>query len=319
MDNEFYFTVIKNAAIVQKTMAKHNISIKKMFSLLKIDNIHNLIHDSKYAKLVSDKIKNDNSLYSYCNTILSICKYANIDKNNYIHWKILFDKVQNTIKTNILNNIPDKKAIKTSHITWETILDVVNTLDFTIEKNILIAMYTLIPPRRQEDYHLLKVYNNDIVPELTHNHIHLSPPNNKPYLFITNSKNTKTMGNYFTDDLPIKLIEIIKNSIIKTPREYLFRNKYGTPFATINCFTQANNTHLKNIFKSREFSVNTFRHKFSTWFNSQNNLTLLDRKKISNAMGHSIIENMMYSHHNASESDVYVNLIPEEDRWPPEE
>jgi integrase len=301
MNNDFYLNAINNASIALATKTKHNTSIKKMLKVLQIDNIHDLIYDSKYSTLIETKINNNNSLYTLCNTILAISKYTNIDKNLIIHWKNLFDKIKNTINNRILTNVPDQKAINTAHLNWENILDIVNTLDYSINKNVLIAMYTLIPPRRQTDYHLLKVYNDNLSHELTHNHINLNPSNNKPYLFITDSKNTKTMGNYFTHDLPIKLIEIIKNSLIQTPREYLLCNKFGKPFASISDFTKANNSHLKNVFKSSDFSVNTFRHKFATWFNTQNNITLLERKNISNAMGHTIIENMKYSHHNIDE------------------
>jgi len=52
---------------------------------------------------------------------------------------------------------------------------------------------------------------------------------------------------------------------------------------------------LKKIFDDNQFvSVNSLRHSFASYLNSQRTLTLQQRENYAHQMGHSLMKNMEY-------------------------
>jgi integrase len=98
----------------------------------------------------------------------------------------------------------------------------------------------------------------------------------------------KTSGKYdaFKKVLPDELAHILKMSLAKAPREYLFVRKNGGPFSNNIAFAQWNNNILKQ-YLGQHATVNSLRHAATKASLTDPNKTYAEHDAYARDMGHS--------------------------------
>ena len=142
---------------------------------------------------------------------------------------------------------------------------------------LLLAMYTLNPPLRN-DYYNVKINDGN-----NSNYIDLK--NKILNVYCTKSKKYQKVL------LCDELIDIINESLIVLPRNYLFTKKNGDNFSSAASLSVSLLNLLKNFMNDKHFSFNTFRHAYAEWSLKQDVKT---RINAADNMMHSRSTHMRY-------------------------
>ena len=150
--------------------------------------------------------------------------------------------------------------------TLEELLSIMRNINMTDYKStmikLLLAMYTLNPPLRN-DYYNVKINDS----------------NNTNYIDLKNKilnvyclKSKKYQKVLLCDEL----IDIINESLIVLPRKYLFTKKNGDNFSSAASLSVSLLNLLKEFMNDKHFSFNTFRHAYAEWSLKQDVKTRLN-------------------------------------------
>jgi hypothetical protein len=132
------------------------------------------------------------------------------------------------------------------------------TSEFGSYDHLLLAMYCLIEPLRQ-DYGALRILvDREPPPGSSANYLVIARDASSGKIVLNSYKTAKKYGT-FERPLPTRLLAIIRASLIAHPRAYLFENESGEPYRLANSFTQFSNRTLKRLFGKR-FTVSLMRH-----------------------------------------------------------
>jgi integrase len=172
---------------------------------------------------------------------------------------------------------------KLSNVQWTTVVQKTQALgrtEFGSKDHLLLAMYSMLPPRRQMDYFRV-ILSADRDPDASGfiRNIHGS----QPCMVITKFKTAKFMSDW-TKELPNKLVRIIRASLDQTPRRYLFVQSDNAPFDSVNSFTQFTNRVLKKHL-GQYVTLNSLRHSFATFVHHQKHI---DASSVAYDMAHSL-------------------------------
>lgn len=159
--------------------------------------------------------------------------------------------------------------------------------------HILLGMFVAIPPRRPGDYYRVRLVAEDP-----------ADPADSPAWLNTSTgrlrvnvyKTVRTYGPFVTT-LPKVLLDSVRASVRRQPREYLFVQRNKKPFASANSFDHFCVRALRRLFHD-SMSVNVLRHAMCTHIATQN-LSLADWKRVAEQMGHSVETNLSYSFHKS--------------------
>lgn len=165
--------------------------------------------------------------------------------------------------------------------TLEELISIMRNINMTDYKSVMIklllAMYTINPPLRN-DYYNVKINDS----------------NNTNYIDLKNKilnvyclKSKKFQKVLLCDEL----IDIIKESLIVLPRDYLFTKKNGDNFSSAASLSVSLLNLLKEFMNDKHFSFNTFRHAYVEWSLKQDVKT---RINAADNMMHSRLTHMSY-------------------------
>jgi hypothetical protein len=282
-------TIINNLmnSLLNNTYDK--ILLKNLDFLKDIDVIINTIHD---------KYKNRNTKASYINAITSILSRIPHFKEQY--------NIISTINNNYSmeyqeerdkNDAPDKVINNLISFDEDYINNLINNINDINDKS-LIAVYTLTPPRRIKDYNLMKITTETDLNKLDNNYNYVIIQNNKPiYFYFLNHKTKKTSEPLLK--IPNDLIKILDDYIKYNKlvnNNYLF-GRIKTNF--IERYTQPKFTEkIQNLFlkyTGKKTGVNILRNSKSTNINTNNNISIKEKKIIAEQMAHKFKTNMQYN------------------------
>lgn len=165
--------------------------------------------------------------------------------------------------------------------TLEELISIMRNINMTDYKStmikLLLAMYTINPPLRN-DYYNVKINDS----------------NNSNYIDLKNKilnvyclKSKKFQKVLLCDEL----IDIIKESLIVLPRNYLFTKKNGDNFSSAASLSVSLLNLLKEFMNDKHFSFNTFRHAYTEWSLKQDVKT---RINAADNMMHSRLTHLQY-------------------------
>ena len=209
----------------------------------------------------------------------------------YQQWLDIHKEVREPINTKYKSNKPTERQEK-AYVSFDKIEKIRDSLQKGSEIRLLISMYTMIPPVRSDYYEVKFYYNENDIPNDNSNYILLGK---KPHIGLRKYKTSKTYK-LIKIDIPNNLINEIKYSLEKKPRDYLFVKKNGEPYKE-NSYNKQMNRLLKKTINDN-FSLTAFRHIFIT----RRDLKLeeksgLERDKVAKIMGHSIATQQNYLWH----------------------
>ena len=210
------------------------------------------------------------SAYNMSTLLRAVCKINEVDyKLKEIVYDLYKDLREKSGDEQFENRMNKKQ--------WslEELISIMRNINMTDYKStmikLLLAMYTINPPLRN-DYYNVKI--NDSVN--SSNYIDLK---NK-ILNVYCLKSKKFQKVLLCDEL----IDIIKESLIVLPRDYLFTKKNGDNFSSAASLSVSLLNLLKEFMNDKHFSFNTFRHAYAEWSLKQDVKT---RIKAANDMMHS--------------------------------
>lgn len=225
--------------------------------------------------------KTYSSAYNMSTLLRATCKINEVDiKLKEIVFN-LYKELREKSGDEQLNNRMNKKQ-------WslEELIDIMRNIKMTDYKStiikLLIAMYTINTPLRN-DYYNVKIIKDNSIANDNDNYIDL---NNK-ILNIYCIKSKKFKKDFLSDEL----IDIINESLNIFPRNYLFTKKNGENFSSSASLSVTLLNLLKEFMNDKHFSFNTFRHAYAEWSLKQDVNT---RIKAANDMMHDRLNHFIY-------------------------
>lgn len=223
--------------------------------------------------------KTYSSAYNMCSLLRAVCKINEVDlKLREIVYELYRDLREKSGDEQFENRMNKKQ--------WslEELISIMRNINMTDYKSVmiklLIAMYTLNPPLRN-DYFNVRINAGNSNSNM--NYIDLK---NK-ILNVYCLKSKKFQKVLLCDEL----IDIINESLIVIPRNYLFTKKNGDNFSSAASLSVSLLNLLKEFMNDKHFSFNTFRHAFAEWSLKQDVKT---RINAADNMMHSRLTHLHY-------------------------
>ncbi len=257
---------------------------------------------------IEQKYSENQTRKAYINVVLTLFKHNKQLKDSYPVvqkvWKDAFDIIHRLSEQKYNDNTPSSKQ-QTSYIPWSKVIAARDMLPADSVEYLWMSCHTMIPPIRA-DLDLIKIfYENDAVSEPIHTNrgkqglafpnillINRSPSNkasNRSWqmkLVLTAFKTAKSMKSY-EKELPKELCEIIKKSLLRFPREYLFVSSVtGKPFDNTATYTRFANRLLGRVLKPYKVTISMLRHIFVSHFD-HGTLTSGQKQALAKDMMHS--------------------------------
>ena len=285
--------------ITEKSRQTYRVNIGGALRVTGAPSIHELLTSpQKYVPILEKAVANENTRVSYYIAIVKFMSAGSIkweDKPTYNAWYGAMMQVRKQRNERLNRNEPTERQKETDY-SWAQIQKVLASYPKESPEHLLLAMYVLIPPRRQQDYAALRVYTDPKeIPLLDHNHMHLAHPKHGPYMYLNDFKTVKMMGPFFNKEIPAELVNVIRLSLKKQPRDYLFETPKGVPYSSGPTFAAYSNGVLKKMFRNPKMSVNALRHAHATELNNRPGVTFAERSRTARKMGHGINDNLQYA------------------------
>jgi len=172
-------------------------------------------------------------------------------------------------------------------IDWKDLKKLVNENQELTQDNILLHIYTQIPPSRLDFHNLLIIHPDEVVKSASQNYIQIINKR-KSKLVLQDYKTSQTYGTNEIE-LPARLSLMISSFVDLDPeRIYLFekQSQGHKPFASAETFAR----YLKDIFyklTNKNISVDLLRHSFITHFRS-GDVSLKKKERVAKIMGNSV-------------------------------
>jgi hypothetical protein len=257
-------------------------------------NINFLKKDQQVIDFIygDNKWKTPNSkrtqIIAICSILSELPEFANSYK---IYVKLLMEKREELSETVSENRISEKEEI--NYMNWGDVKQILKGVTDSRDRA-LIALYTLLPPRRVEDISLIIISPAITSPAITsHNTLHISDEEGESnYILYKIYKTAKVYGDQKIDINDIVQIfkQYIKDYNIK-PGDFLFATKKQTQYKN---FSKYVTSVFKKYVKDKKITVNMLRHSFISNYLSTKR-TIKQKKKIAVMMGHSIDTQATYN------------------------
>ena len=220
--------------------------------------------------------KTYSSAYNMCSLLRAACKINEVDiKLKEIVYELYRDLREKSGDEQFENRMNKKQ--------WslEELISIMRNINMTDYKStmikLLLAMYTINPPLRN-DYYNVKINDGNNT-----NYIDLK--NKILNVYCTKSKKYQKVL------LCDELIDIINESLVVLPRDYLFTKKNGDNFSSAASLSVSLLNLLKEFMNDKHFSFNTFRHAYAEWSLKQDVKT---RINAADNMMHSRLTHLKY-------------------------
>lgn len=227
----------------------------------------------------------------FVQALMSFFEHANgfrfSHNDAFNQWKAIQKDVKKPIEEKYLKNEPTEKQ-KEAYVPWNEIITQRDSLPADSPERLLLSMYTFIPPMRN-DYAQVRIFRR-------------TPRNDKGNYIVINSTRAgskivlqeyKTASTYGKLETPLPnnspLYKVLKESLVKRPREYLFTTTTGLKYSSENAFGKWANRQLQTLF-GKPITLTTFRHSYLSSPDMQQKLrdsTQHERDIIARSMGHS--------------------------------
>ena len=276
----------------------------KIAKLLNIFDLREILYDPEtYAEELKEHQEGETYKHSI-KSLLSLMNHSGIKSENkdlYNYWYGFFAEEKEKLETRRLNQEPTERQ-KKAYVQWEDIIIRRDKIEDKLSQEyILMCLITMIPPRRQEDWRDVTVYNNPnphwmpTSPEA--NHINIGY--HTPYILLSKYKTANKYGKWYKK-IPTLLLKIMKSRYTSESQK-LFTTTENKTYNSVKHFAMWSNKTIKAILDNSHSSMNTLRHSYASYMMRTNpNMSLLMRKTLARDMGHSIEETMAYDNNRDS-------------------
>ena len=256
-----------------------------------VDGIMKFILESDHWKTKNSQATIVNSLTSFLRNSKDLSKdMEEVYKKYSSYNSTLANNNQKAKKENKMNG--KESAVM---LPWDEVLEKTKNIK-SLEDRALVSVYTLIHPRRVDDFRLMKIFTKKkgrVIPEDDHNYLVLNTKR-VPQEFVFNKYKTAKHYGKQVIKLPNNLKEILKayTDKGKANNSCLFSQANGECLSQPGFTSKVRNTFKKYL--GKPLTVNTLRHSFISNLD-QNKMSIADREEIARKMGHSVGEQMQYN------------------------
>lgn len=214
-------------------------------------------------------------------------EHGKLHEDVFNEWKQIRINSQKIVNDMYESNEASERQ-KLGYVPLKEIIRVRETLPISPQK-LLLSFYTMIPPARN-DYHKLRIFNEIPISLVSGNYVVLGNDNK---LFLQEFK-TSHKYNTIKIDLPSSLVSLLKKTLDKQPRDYVFVAKSGIPYENEKAFDAWANYNLKKILKNEKITLTMLRHIYITDMCSSG-INYKQRAKMSREMGHNVTMQLKYA------------------------
>lgn len=297
LPDEYYTSLIKDdASIAEKTKTAYLSHCRTLVKLLPNSKLHDVIFDpKKYAPLIKVAVASQASHRTYLAVLLKIMSISDVrllHPKVYDAWSRHVQKAKKVTDDAFFSHKASARQ-RAAHVDW---LDIVrkrdamltsNETSFTSKDHLLMCMVTMLPPRRQLDWARVRVYC-DANTKMDRNSNYISLVGEKPHVSLVEYKTARFYGRWAAV-LPPQLAKVIRASLEKEPREYLFTTRDGKRYDREASFTKWSNSILKRVLGNDKSTMNTLRHAFASHVRVKHpKMSARDKMQLARAMGHSV-------------------------------
>jgi hypothetical protein len=263
----------------------------------KTNFIARCLNEKNIQKLVNqpyiiDQYPNMNSRTEYPIAFVSLIKHTNLQVTDEVQpkWYDAMMEAAGAAQDIAKENAPKVASIMLNGkpVQWKDVLECEKRLqkdEYASRDHLLVAMYTLIPPRRLKDYAKMEVFKSQTKFSSNEepNKMYLNTRNKFVDMCIGNYKTAKTYDKYETK-LTGVLFDVIKTNMLQHKRKYLFENTNQDPY-TNGTFSKCVIDTFKRAMKT-SLGVNGIRHLKITAFLATNP-SIKAREELAYQMGNS--------------------------------
>ena len=279
---------IKRASVVQQLTKL--INLRKKMDGSNSNNFEFLRDMPKVIKFINDNWNTPNSKNAQIQAIASVLAVL---KGYEIEYKFYSD--YSTIKRKEINHEADDNMLSQKEsaniLPWSDIQYLYRQVRDTRDKA-LIAIYTLLPPRRAEDVSLLTIASEDVGLSTNLNYLIWDVAEGNPYIIYNRYKTDKAYGKVkipVPSSLAVVLADYIRSASLNYG-DILFgtkSKKYYKNFSEV-----VSNTFKK--YSGKKLSVNLLRHSYISDI-MKKNLSTNNKNIIAREMGHNFITQASYN------------------------
>lgn len=232
-------------------------------------------------KIFTDHHMSNNQIYSILGLLRCTCVVNNVDNNVKDIVYTLYHDYNKISKDDQYSHRLSTRWTTDSLIKFNKSLQIDSYRTMTAK--LLIGMYTLIPPLRNDynNVHIIDTNNvsindsndSDNNDDSNDSSINSNDSNNSSITMPFNYYNmlTKELNVYCTKSkkyhsvtVPDELANIIAETLIFMPRKYLFTTQHGKPFSNSSNMYSQIMKHLRAVINEDSFTINTFRHLYAS-------------------------------------------------------
>lgn len=277
----------KNAKLSEASKKKYNSFIDKWLSF-GIGSMNEVIASpGKAMKALEDSgvSQSHASKHNYISAVVAYILHCTPPDQQALHkpkWIEIQTSNQKPIQERYENQVMTERQTTTA-ITWNQLL----AARKANPDNLLLAIYTYIPPVRA-DYNELMIFRpSDTIPEKgNYNYIVLGTE----YTLVLQEFKTATTYKKIQQVIPEPLKKIIDKSLLEKPRDYLFALESGSPMSPAYFSAWAGGQLTKML--GQKTNLTAIRHAYVE--NIDYNMPYRELKTITNLMGHSVERSMLY-------------------------
>ena len=277
------FQCITDADLSPVTKRTYLERLRYMIQNTKTELYEIITHPSKYIEWIKKHSPSLQTQKSYISGILAVFKHTpnlkDAERKHYYEWYQEFKKIHEKIDDHYKQNEPSQKQ-KEAYVPYQEIVAKRNTLGKGSKEKLLLSLYTYLPPLRS-DFNKVYLYEN---PQKTYEHENYILLFDPPTLVLNEFKTTKKKEGY-ERVLPEELVEEIKASLAKNPREWLFMDRDKKPYKS-GSFTKWANRTLKSLF-TKPLTISLIRHSYINQLDF-NRLTVQEKEDIAKDMAHTV-------------------------------
>jgi integrase len=274
---------ISNADLSPITKKTYLERLRYLLQNTKADLYEILTHPDKYLDWIKNHSSSLQTQKSYISSILAVFKHTTPslkekERVHYYAWYTEFKKIHDEIDNRYKQNEPSLKQRK-AYVAFPEIVEKRETLKKGSKEKLLLALYTYIPPLRS-DYNKVYIYHS-VKEKYEHDNYVLLTENP---LLVLNEFKTKKNKEKFEKPIPKELVDELKASLEKHPREWIFVDRSGEPYNS-GSFTKWANRTFKTLF-DKPLTISLIRHSFINNLDF-NRLTVQQKEDLSSSMAHS--------------------------------
>lgn len=204
-------------------------------------------------------------------------------------WRNEFNLVNEKVLEFYSRNTPSLRQ-QLGYIPFEKLVEIRDGLKRGSLERLLLMMYTVIPPARNDYWRCQIVTPGQEV--LSDNYLELGK--NGARLILRKYKTSRTYGTLETE-LPRELFEEINLSLSIQPRIWLFARKDGEAYASSNSFNSWANRTLQRVTNNEFITLTILRNIFVNRSDLRLvECSIVERKEVAKRMGHSWVDQQQY-------------------------